>query len=55
MNILKIILDFLLSIFPKSKKLLIEKKLNDIQKLKTDCSIPFNLGKEKRINPFLNP
>tara|TARA_B110000438_G_scaffold298708_1_gene347452 strand:- start:769 stop:1518 length:750 start_codon:yes stop_codon:yes gene_type:complete len=47
-------LDFLLSVFPNNKKLLIENKKIDSQILKSQSSIPFNLGNEKAINPFLN-
>ena len=48
-------LNFLLSIFPQNKNLLIEKKKIDIQLRETGKSIPFNLGKEKQLNPFLAP
>ena len=46
-------LNFLLSIFPKNENLLDEKKKIDLQLKKTQSSIPFNLGKEKNLNPFL--
>ena len=46
-------LKFLLSVFPKSKDLLFESN-EIIQQIKaTGSSIPFNLGREKHINPFL--
>jgi len=48
-------LDFLLSNFPQNKNLLIEKKKIDQQIKETGSSIPFNLGKEKQLNPFLAP
>ena len=47
-------LNFLLSIFPQNKKLLIEKKKIHLQVKETSSSIPFNLGEEKRKNPFLS-
>ena len=47
-------LNFLLSIFPANKNLLTEKKEIDQQLKKTNSSIPFNLGKEKGLNPFLS-
>ena len=46
-------LNFLLSIFPENKTLLMERTLIDNQIKKTGSSIPFNLGKEKELNPFL--
>ena len=46
-------LNFLLSIFPKNENLLDEKKKIDLQLKKTKSSIPFNLGREKNLNPFL--
>jgi len=48
-------LNFLLSIFPKNKNFLAEKKKINLQLKETGSSIPFNLGKEKRLNPFLAP
>ena len=48
-------LDFLLSNFPQNKNLLIEKKKIDQQLKETGSSSPFNLGKEKQLNPFLAP
>ena len=48
-------LNFLLSNFPQNKNLLIEKKKIDQQIKETGSSIPFNLGKEKQLNPFLAP
>ena len=48
-------LNFLLSIFPKNRNLLIEKKKIDIQLKKNGSTIPFNLGNEKQLNPFLAP
>ena len=48
-------LNFLLSIFPQNVNLLTEKKEIDQQLKKTGSSIPFNLGKEKQLNPFLAP
>ena len=47
-------LDFLISIFSKHKDLISEQKKIDIQLAKTDRSIPFNLGEERLINPFLS-
>lgn len=47
-------LDFLISIFPNYKDLIYEQKKIDSQLSKTDRSIPFNLGREKIINPFLS-
>ena len=48
-------LNFLLSIFPKNKNFLTEKKKIDLQLKETGSSIPFNLGNEKNLNPFLAP
>jgi hydroxyacylglutathione hydrolase len=48
-------LNFLLSIFPKNKNILTEKKKIDLQLKETGSSIPFKLGKEKVLNPFLSP
>ena len=48
-------LNFLLSIFTKNKSLLAEKERIDLQIRKTGTSVPFNLGEEKQVNPFLNP
>ena len=47
-------LDFLISIFPNHKDLISERKKIDNQLAKTGQSIPFNLGEEKAINPFLS-
>jgi len=47
-------LDFLISIFSNNKYLISEQKKIDNQFAKTDQSIPFNLGDEKIINPFLS-
>jgi hydroxyacylglutathione hydrolase len=47
-------LDFLISIFPSNKDLISEQKKIKSQLAKTNKSIPFNLGKEKLINPFLS-
>ena len=47
-------LDFLISIFPNHKDLISEQKKIENQIAKTDKSIPFNLGREKTINPFLS-
>ena len=46
-------LKFLLSIFPKNKDLLFESSKITQQIKETGSSIPFNLGREKHINPFL--
>tara|TARA_Y100001970_G_C14220487_1_gene852366 strand:+ start:1065 stop:1829 length:765 start_codon:yes stop_codon:yes gene_type:complete len=47
-------LNFLMSLFPSNKALKTEKdKIND-QLLRNSSSIPFNLGLEKNINPFLS-
>ena len=48
-------LNFLLSNFPQNENLLTEKKKIDQQLIETGSSIPFNLGKEKQLNPFLAP
>ena len=48
-------LNFLLSIFPLNESLLIEREKISLQLLETGSSIPFNLGKEKELNPFLAP
>jgi len=48
-------LNFLLSNFPQNENLLAEKKKIDQQLIETGSSIPFNLGKEKLLNPFLAP
>jgi hydroxyacylglutathione hydrolase len=47
-------LNFLLSIFPKYKDLIDEKKIIKEQLRKKNTSMPFNLGREKSINPFLS-
>ena len=47
-------LDFLISIFSNHKDLISEKNKINNQLTKTNRSIPFNLGKEKIINPFLS-
>lgn len=47
-------LNFLKSIFPEDKNLIAEKKKIDKQIKETGSSIPFNLGKEKTLNPFLS-
>jgi len=47
-------LDFLISIFPNHKNLIAEQRKIDKQLAKTNQSIPFNLGREKIINPFLS-
>ena len=48
-------LKFLLSIFPQNDNLLAEHIKIKIQLQETSSSVPFNLGNEKRINPFLAP
>ena len=48
-------LEFLLSIFPDNEELKISKQRINEQINTTGSSIPFNLGEEKRLNPFLNP
>lgn len=45
---------FLISIFSKHKDLISEQKKIDNQMIKTNQSIPFNLGREREINPFLS-
>ena len=47
--------NFLISIFPNDKNLLSVKEKINKQLNETQSSIPFNLGKEKKINPFLAP
>lgn len=47
-------LDFLISIFSNHKDLISEKNKIDNQLTKTNRSVPFNLGKERMINPFLS-
>ncbi len=47
-------LNFLLSLFPNFKELQLEKKKIDKQIIESGASIPFNLGHEKNINPFLS-
>lgn len=47
-------LNFLLSIFPDQPDLLLEKINIEQQILNTGTSVPFNLGKEKTLNPFLS-
>ncbi len=47
-------ISFLKSIFPNNHDLLIEEEKISQQIKKTNFSIPFNLGKEKKINPFLS-
>ena len=48
-------LKFLLSIFPENQNLLKEKTMIYNQIEVTNNTMPFNLGKEKDLNPFLNP
>ena len=48
-------LKFLLSVFPQNPYLLEEKREIEYQLKDTGSSIPFNLGREKDINPFLSP
>ena len=48
-------LKFLQSIFPDNEELKISKQKINEQINTTKSSIPFNLGEEKRLNPFLNP
>ena len=48
-------LDFLQSIFPNNEELKINKQRINKQINTTGSSIPFNLGEEKQLNPFLNP
>lgn len=47
-------LEFLLSIFSNNKNLIKEVSIVKRQLKKTNSSIPFNLGDEKAINPFLS-
>jgi len=47
-------LDFLQSVFPDNKELKISKQRVNKQIHTSGSSIPFNLGEEKRLNPFLN-
>ena len=47
-------LNFLLSIFPNNLDLIVEKEKINKQISETGSSIPFNLGKEKTLNPFLS-
>ena len=47
-------LNFLLSLFSNYEDLKIEKDIINKQILSKNSSIPFNLGIEKRINPFLS-
>ena len=46
-------LRFLNTVFHDCEPLNIEKKIISEQLLSTGFSMPFNLGKEKKINPFL--
>ena len=48
-------LEFLLSIFPDNEEIKISKQRNNEQINTTGSSIPYILGEEKRLNPFLNP
>jgi len=48
-------LDFLISVFPDNKELRISKQRIIQQMNASGYSIPFNLGEEKQLNPFLNP
>jgi hydroxyacylglutathione hydrolase len=48
-------LKFLLNNFPKSEELLAEKNKINLQLQDKGSSIPFNLGNEKKLNPFLSP
>jgi len=48
-------LNFLMSIFPQNENLLTEKEKINLQLKETGFSIPFNLGIEKHLNPFLSP
>ena len=48
-------LNFLLKIFPQNKSLLSEKNKIDKMLLEKKSTIPFNLGVEKTLNPFLSP
>jgi hydroxyacylglutathione hydrolase len=47
-------LDFLQSIFPDNEELKISKQKINTQINTTGSSIPFNLGEEKKLNPFLS-
>ena len=47
-------LNFLLSIFSNNKELVLEKKIIEEKLIKNGTSIPFNLGREKSVNPFLS-
>ena len=47
-------LKFLMSLFPNYADLKIEKEKINLQLSKNGTSIPFNLGHEKNINPFLS-
>ena len=47
-------LNFLLSLFPNFRELQLEQEKIDEQIIKSGSSIPFNLGHEKNINPFLS-
>ena len=47
-------LKFLLSVFPDNKEIILEKEKINFQILKTKSSMPFVLGDEKKINPFLS-
>ena len=48
-------LKFLMSVFPKNKYLLSEQVKIELELKETGSSIPFNLGNEKHINPYLSP
>ena len=48
-------LNFLLSIFPTNKNLITEKEKINKQIKEFGSSVPFNLGSEKLVNPFLSP
>ena len=47
-------LNFLESVFKNNNHLLLEKKILKNQIDRNGCTIPFNLGKEKDLNPFLS-
>ena len=47
-------LNFLLSVFRNDKNLILTKNKISIQLANLNSSIPFNLGEEKRVNPFLS-
>ena len=46
--------NFLISVFENNKTIVSEKKKIEELMLKKNCSIPFKLGDEKAINPFLS-